>query len=457
MEKKERSFRDKISTTGDSGERVWVYADKPKGKLTNYRFLTATALIIFLFAAPFAKINGNPLILLNFPERYFVFFGTYFWPQDIYILFVLVLSFLVFVFLFTVTFGRIWCGWACPQTIFMEFVFRQIEYLIEGNPHKQKLLDSKPLDLEKFWKKTLKHFIFFVISFLIANIFLSYIIGIESLLKIVSEPPKDHIKGLIAITIFSGIFYFVFAKLREQVCCFFCPYGRLQGVLIDPDSIIVAYDYKRGEPRGNNASDSGDCIDCKQCVKVCPTGIDIRNGSQLECVNCTACIDSCNAVMSRIGKPKGLIRMASENEIQFGKKLRFTPKIIAYLAVFIVLLFTVFFLFNNRKSIEATIYRTPGTVYQVNGDSTLSNLFSFKVLNKKRENLNIELKLINTDGRLQIMGENPFVLHEGQAMEGRFFVFLPKEKVSKQNSKIKIEVLSNGIVESEKEVNFISE
>lgn len=457
METKDKSFRDKISTTGDKGERVWIYADKPKGKLTNYRFLTAIILIVLLFVAPFVKINGNPLILLNFPERYFVFFGTYFWPQDIYILFVLVLSFLVFVLLFTVTFGRIWCGWACPQTIFMEFVFRQIEYLIEGNPHKQKLLDNKALDFEKFWKKTLKHLIYFAISFLIANVFLSYIIGIESLLRIVSEPPQNHIKGLIAITIFSGIFYFVFAKLREQVCCFFCPYGRLQGVLIDPDSIIVAYDYKRGEPRGNNVSNSGDCIDCKQCVKVCPTGIDVRNGSQLECVNCTTCIDSCNSVMSKIGKPKGLIRMASENEIQFGKKLRFTPKIIAYMSVFVVLISTVFFLFNNRKSIEATIYRTPGTVYQVNGDSTLSNLFSFKILNKKRENLNIELKLINTDGKLQIMGENPFVLHEGQAMEGRFFVILQKEKVSKQNSKIKIEVLSNGIVESEKEVNFISE
>ena len=233
---------------------MWVYADKPKGKLTNYRFLTAIILIVLLFVAPFVKINGNPLILLNFPERYFVFFGTYFWPQDIYILFVLVLSFLVFVLLFTVTFGRIWCGWACPQTIFMEIVFRQIEYLIEGNPHKQKLLDSKPLDFEKFWKKSLKHLIYFAISFLIANAFLSYIIGIESLSKIVTEPPQNHIKGLIAITIFSGIFYFVFAKLREQVCCFFCPYGRLQGVLIDPDSIIVAYDYKRGEPRGNNVN-----------------------------------------------------------------------------------------------------------------------------------------------------------------------------------------------------------
>ncbi len=262
-----------------SKKRQWIYAKKPQGELYKKRQWVGYSLLLFLFVAPFIKINGEPFLMFNIIDRKFSILGNLFYPQDLYIFVFGMLIVMVCVVLFTVVFGRVWCGWTCPQTIFMELIFRRIEYWIEGDWQQQKKLDAGPNTDQKQFKKFLKHSIFLIISFFISNIFLSYIIGVDALLKIITDPLDQHIGGLISITIFTLVFYGVFAYVREIVCIAICPYGRLQGVLLDDQSITVAYDHRRGEPRGKHQKDvmapQGDCVDCKLCVHVCPTGIDI--------------------------------------------------------------------------------------------------------------------------------------------------------------------------------------
>lgn len=235
------------------------------------------------------------------------------------------ITFFVFIILFTVVFGRVWCGWACPQTIFMEMVFRKIEYWIEGDAAKQMKLKNMPWTAEKIFKRVLKYVIFMAISLLIAHTLMAYLIGVDKVIDIVTASPYEHWSGFLGMLFFTGIFFWVFSYFREQACIAVCPYGRLQGVLLNKDSMAVSYDFKRGEPRGKIKKGEiqegqGDCIDCKLCVHVCPTGIDIRNGTQLECVNCTACMDACDEVMTKVNRPKGLIRIASYNGIVEGTK-----------------------------------------------------------------------------------------------------------------------------------------
>jgi cytochrome c oxidase accessory protein FixG len=358
--KKNTSFRDKLSTIDRTGKRLWIFPKKPTGSLTSSRNIVNIFLLLFLFSAPFIKVNGQPLLLLNFIERKFILIGLVFWPQDFHLFVLATISLIVFIILFTAIFGRIWCGWACPQTVFMEGVFRKIEYWIEGDARHQVALNRAPWTIGKLIRKGIKHTIFYAISFLIGNIFLAYIIGAEELWNIITDPPSEHVVGLMTMILFSAVFYWVFAFFREQVCTLVCPYGRLQGVLLDPNSIVVAYDFKRGEPRGKlkksqKRTDFGDCIECKQCVEVCPTGIDIRDGTQLECINCTACIDACNAVMKKVEFPTGLIRYVSYRGIVEGTKRIFTPRIYGYSALFSVLLTITLALIFTRNPIETIV------------------------------------------------------------------------------------------------------
>lgn len=442
----EESFRDIIYTADEEGHRKWVFATKPVGKLYNARTLVSILYLIIFFTLPFLKLNGEPLFLFNIPDRKFIIFGNIFWPQDFFLFAMAMLSFLVFIIFFTVIYGRVFCGWACPQTVFMEMIFRRIEYWIEGSAEQQRKLAKQPWNREKILKKTTKHIVFYAVSFFIGNTFLAYIIGVDELFKIVQEPLSENIVLFIAMIAFSAAFYAVFAFLREMICLFACPYGRLQGVLLDKNSIVVAYDYKRGEPRGHLKhgqieENNGDCIDCHLCVKVCPTGIDIRNGTQLECVNCTACIDACNSVMEKIHKPKGLIRYASENNIAVGQKMSFTPRMKAYSVVLFALLGVFTFLLLTRTDIEATITRAPGQLYQKPDSLHISNLYNVKLTNKTHKELNVTLKLEDLDGTIKLIGNDIHVKSES-LQETTFFLTLNRKDITEMNMPIHIEVYS---------------
>ena len=449
-------FRDSVSTIDKEGKRVWVFPRMPKGKLYRWRTAVSVFLLALLFGIPFIKINGQPLLLLNILERKFVVFGMPFWPQDFYIFMVATLTIVVFVVLFTVVFGRIWCGWACPQTIFMEMVFRRIEYLIEGDAREQRRLNEAPMSAEKFFKKTLKHGIFFALSVILANTFLAYIIGIDELKELITSSPAEHLTGFIVMLLFSAVFYWIYAFFREQICTMVCPYGRLQGVLLDKKTIVVAYDFLRGEPRGKSkkAESTGDCIDCNMCVDVCPTGIDIRNGTQLECVNCTACIDACNSVMDKVKKPRGLIRYDSYEGIEKGTKLTLSARIVGYSSILLILLTALILLFTNRSVLDATVLRTPGVLFQELPDGRLSNLYNIKVVNKTFDEKPIELKMLSPVGEIEIIGGS-LTAPPGSLCESSFFIKLDKKFVPFRVTPVVIAVMSEGVVLEEIKSSFL--
>lgn len=446
----EEAFRDRIATVNKEGKRIWIFPKKPSGKYYNKRKILSYFLLIILFGAPHLKINGEQSILFNIIERKFVLFGKTFWPQDLYLFAIAMIIGVVFVILFTIIYGRLFCGWVCPQTIFMEMVFRRIEYWIEGDWTHQKKLDKAPWTREKIWKRALKHFIFWIISFLIANTFLSYIIGADTLWKIQTEPISQHIGGLISLAIFTTVFYLVFTKLREQVCTTICPYGRLQGVLLDENTINVSYDHKRGEKRGKfskkedrAASGKGDCIDCHQCVNVCPTGIDIRNGTQLECVNCTACIDACDHIMDGVGLEKGLIRFVSENGIKNGTPFQWTRRVKSYTALLIGMLAVLITLLVTRKDFEASVFRQRGSTYQIMNNGMVSNIFLLRVTNKTKKEYKITLELEGTSGEIQSVSKN-LLLHQEKQLNERFIIKLPMKEIDEGKRIFYVKILGNG-------------
>lgn len=450
MSEDKEGFRDRIATVNEKGKRVWIFPKKPKGKLFNYRKLTSYSLLILLFALPHIKLHGDPFLLLNVIERKFIIFGYIFWPQDFYIFAIATIVGVVFVILFTIIYGRIFCGWVCPQTIFMEMVFRRIEYWIEGDYTHQKKLDSQAWNAEKIRKRILKHSIFWIISFAIANTFLAYIIGADELWRIQTDKLVKHYGGLISTAVFTTVFYFVFSRLREQVCTTICPYGRLQGVLLDPNSMVVAYDHKRGEERAKFKKNEdrkeigkGDCIDCKLCVHVCPTGIDIRNGTQLECINCTACIDECDTIMEGIGQPKGLIRFVSENSINNGTNFQWTKRVKAYTALLFVLLGLLITLLVTRSDFQSTIFRQRGTTYQTNNSGLISNIFEINLSNKTRNDYNISLKLGDNQGKIELVVHHLKLKKEAH-LKDRFIVKYPFSAMKDGKKNITIIILGNG-------------
>lgn len=436
------NFRDRIATVDESGHRKWIYAHKPHGRFYNIRTYLSIIYFLLFFGLPFVLIDGRPLFLFNVPEAKFIIFSKVFWPQDFFIFGLTMITFIVFIILFTAAFGRLFCGWACPQTNFMEMMFRKVEFWVLGDGPAQRQLKTMPWTGKKIFKVSLKHLLFYLLSFIIANFFLAYIIGIKELEKIMVEPVSEHIVGFSSILLFSAVFYAVYAFFREQACIVVCPYGRLQSVLLDKNSMIVAYDYKRGEPRGHakkgEVTNLGDCIDCHQCVKVCPTGIDIRNGVQMECVGCTACIDACDNIMDKIGKPKGLIRYASENTISQGTSLKYTTRMKMYTALCTLLLIILSGFLISRKDITATVMRTPGILYQERGADSVSNLYNIKLANKTVKEIALTVKLEDASGTIQMAGK-PFieVAKEGQG-SGSFFIILPKKMIKDRKTELRL-------------------
>ncbi|MDN3586024.1 cytochrome c oxidase accessory protein CcoG [Pedobacter aquatilis] len=439
--------------------RNFLYPKKPSGKLYNYRKWLSYVLLLCLFSFPFLKYKGEQLVLLNFLERKFVFFGLIFTPQDFYLFAFAMLIFILLVICFTVILGRLWCGWICPQTIFMEMVFRRIEYWIEGDAVRQKKLDKQPWNSEKVLKKGGKHFIYIVISFAIANTFLAYLTGSEVLYKIIAEPITLHLSGFISICFFTAIFYGVFAYAREVICTIICPYGRLQGVLLDNQSLIVAYDEKRGEPRGKlsrNLSDvMGDCVDCALCVQVCPTGIDIRKGTQLECINCTACIDACDGVMLTINKPKRLIGFYNNDYIKFRKTFKAGTKAYGYAAVLAIAVLLFSSLIYKREHVQTTVLRASGTLFQQLPDGKVSNLYTAELINKTNKEIPFTFRSSQETDSLIFIQKEQFLPKEGTVYLTFFLVKKPVT-IKRYKSEVKFEVLTNNSIISTAKTSFFA-
>ena len=446
----DEEYRDSIATVDAKGKRIWIYPKKPSGGFHNLRIVVSILLLAILFGLPFIKVDGDPFMLIDVFERKFIILGIHLWPQDFHIVALSMISLVVFVVLFTVVFGRVWCGWACPQTIFMEMVFRKVEYWIEGDATKQRKLDKAPWNGEKIVKKSSKHIIFVLISLIISHTFLSYIIGIEKLQEIVSQPPTENLAGFIALMVFTGIFYLVFSVLREQICIAVCPYGRLQGVFLGNNSIAIMYDWLRGEPKGRLKKGKvqegkGDCIDCKLCVHACPTGIDIRNGTQLECVNCTACIDACDQVMDKINKPRGLIKYASYNSVQEGKKRILTTRVIGYSIVLTLLVTVVATMLFTRKDVEATILKVPGQLYQEQPDERISNLYNIQFINKTNREMPLEMKVNGyIDATIKRVGEELITLEAGSRLDAVFFIEMSRKDIKQMKTEIEVELIAEG-------------
>jgi cytochrome c oxidase accessory protein FixG len=453
------SFRDHLSTVTKEGKRIWVYPKRQKGRFYTARTIVSIFLLAFLFIMPWIKVSGHPFMLLNFFERRFIIFGVAFNPQDFFIFALGFVSLIIFVVLFTAIFGRIFCGWVCPQTVFMEMVYRKIEYWIEGDAKDQRALNERPMDGGKFLKKSLKQIIFIAIAVLIGNTFMAYLVGIDETLNIVSNSPSEHLTGFIAVMVFSGVFYFVFSYFREQACTIVCPYGRLQGVLLDPNSIVVAYDYVRGEPRGKldreNPSAKGDCIDCHLCVAVCPTEIDIRNGTQLECINCTSCIDACDSIMDKIDKPRGLIRYDSMKGIKEKRKFKITPRIILYSILLVGLLSVFGTLLASRADMKVNVLRAPGKIYQEMPDDKISNLYHLKMVNNTFADIQVEIKTDNPDAEVLLIGKD-IVLKSLSVQDAEFMIIMKRDKIKTAINNMMVRVFAGGKILSETKTTFIA-
>ena len=447
-------FREHLATADKQGKRKWLYPKKPQGRWYARRTYVSWLLLAILFAGPFIRIHGNPYFLINIVERKFSIFGQLFWPSDFVIFVIASLLFLTGIMVFTTAFGRLWCGWTCPQTLLMEMVFRKIEYAIEGDSVAQRALAAAPWTGSKIAKRFTKHFIFFALSWVIGNTLLAYLIGSEKLIEIITDDPRNHLVGLSFMTAFTVLFYAIFARFREQACTFICPYGRFMSATMDENTKVVAYDYKRGEKRGpmkrgqtleaRQAEGVGDCVNCQACVAVCPTGIDIRNGTQMECVHCTACIDACDAIMDKVKRPRGLIRYASQNSIERGDKFRFTPRMGMYVFALAALAGVLAVLMFTRTDVETILLRAPGTLYTRLADGRIENLYTVKVVNKTAREIPLEFKLENVGGQISLMGSPEFHVRKDNLAQTSLLILLQPQEIKSSAMKLKVGVYSNG-------------
>jgi cytochrome c oxidase accessory protein FixG len=371
-----------VSSLDPDGHRRFVYPADVKGRFRNLRLFIFAALVGIWIALPLIQLNGKPLVLARRAGAPVPSLRGTFNAQDIWLVFFLLTGFGFLLALATSLLGRVWCGYACPQTVFLEGMFRPIERLIEGNRDQRMRLDKAPWTASKVAKKVAKHAAFLLAAFFVAHVFLSFFVPLPMVAQMVMGSPSAHPEAFAWAAAVTGMLYGNFAWAREQVCLIVCPYGRMQGALVDDDSLVIGYDKTRGEPRGKLKDEGrGACIDCKRCVVVCPTGIDIRNGLQLDCIGCSACVDACDDVMDKIGQPSGLVRYDSQRSLAGLGRRFWRPRLALYAVLGIAGLIAMSLAFSSRISFEANLLRNPGPPYVVEGD-TVRNVFSMHLVNK---------------------------------------------------------------------------
>lgn len=338
--------------------------------------------MVVWLAMPLVRLNGHPLVFVDVETRRFYLFGGTFNAQDIWLLFFLLTGLAFGLVYVTALLGRVWCGWACPQTVFLEGIFRPIERLTEGAREARIRLSKAPWGVEKMLRKGAKHALYILAALFVAHVFVSYFVSVPKMIQMVQKNPAEHPEAFAWALALTGIFYANFSWFREQMCLVVCPYGRLQSTLLDSDSLVVGYDERRGEPRGKvSDTGAGDCVDCKRCVVVCPTGIDIRNGLQVDCIACSACIDACDDVMAKVGRPKGLIRYDSQNGLAGNARRIVRPRLIIYTGLLVVGMIAAAIAFRKHEPFEANLLRLPGAPY-TKVDGAIQNSFQVHLVNK---------------------------------------------------------------------------
>lgn len=432
-----------LPTLNEDGSRRWIRPKPSSGRHWHRRRVAAYSLMLLFFAIPYIRFRDRPLVLLDIVRREFTLIGTTFLPTDTLLFMLLLLSVVVSIFLLTALFGRVWCGWACPQTVYMEFLFRPVERLLEGGRSGSLALDRAGGHLHP--RRLLKYAIYFVLALFLAHTFLAYFVGVENLAVWVRRSPFEHPTSFLVMAGTTALIFFDFTYFREQTCIVACPYGRWQSVLLDSQSLVVAYDYNRGEPRAKGrekAEGAGDCIDCNACVHTCPTGIDIRDGLQMECIHCTQCIDACNDIMRKVNRPEGLIRYTTQDTLRGKGSNWLRPRVVLYPAALVLFLGAFVWAIASRAEAEITLLRGIGAPFAVGTDGRVSNQVRVKVVNRSRSAHDYHITVEGAPGITVIAPENPLRVAAGAMATTSIFVLLASDEFTNGEREVMVRVAS---------------
>ena len=425
----------------EDGSRRWVRPKPSPGTWNTRRRIVAYALMVVYLAIPHLQMNGKPLILLDAPRREFTLFGYTFLPTDTLLLMLLLGTLILAVFTFTALFGRVWCGWGCPQTVWMEFLFRPIERAFEGGRSGSLSIDRSGSHLKV--RRLLKFAVYGVLALVLAHTFLAYFVGVDQLRVWVTRSPVEHPSSFAVMGVTSALVFLDFAWFREQTCTIACPYGRWQSALLDKSSLIVAYDYTRGEPRMKGRVQSpgaGDCIDCNACVTTCPTGIDIRDGLQMECIHCTQCIDACDAIMDSVGRPRGLIRYTSREALGGATRHVLRPRTVLYPLALAAVLGAFVFQLSHRDAADVTLLRATDAPFRVGADGRVTNQVRIRIANRTHDERAYTLTLTGAESGQVIIPVNPLTVQAGRTETTSLFVMLPASAFVQERRTIRISI-----------------